>query len=122
MPPRRRWLARSSGRAPSGAGSRCELGFDLAFAVAAGRIAANDATDAGGGRIDPGVVERGPRAPLTPEKPGRDLRPPVQTVADGAWWGRAEVAPEAATHVVHVGGSSRLGPIRRDMAEPVPRA
>ena len=99
------------------------LGFDLAFAVEAGKIAANGATN-GRGWIDLGVVERGLGAPLTPERLARDLQPLAEAVAEGARRvvGRAEVAPDEVTHVVHVGGSSLLGPIRRAMAELFPQA
>lgn len=101
-----------------------ELGFDLAFAVEAGKIAASDAANGSGGRIDLSVVERGLGASLTPEGLARDLQPLAEAVTEGARRvvGRAEVAPDEVTHVVHVGGSSLLGPIRRAMAELFPRA
>jgi hypothetical chaperone protein len=96
------------------------LGFDLAFAVEAGKIAANG----GEGRIDLGVVERGLGASLTPQGLARDLGPLAEAVAGGARRAveRAGLAPEAVTHVVHVGGSSLLGPIRLAMAELFPQA
>ena len=96
------------------------LGFDLAFAVEAGKIAANG----GEGRIDLGVVERGLGARLTPERLARDLGPLAQAVAGGARRAveSAGLAPEAVTHVVHVGGSSLLGPIRQAMADLFPWA
>jgi hypothetical chaperone protein len=96
------------------------LGFDLAFAVEAGKIAAN----AGEGRIDLGLVERGLAAPLSPDRLAADLAPLAQAVAGGARRAveRAGVAPDAVTHVIHVGGSSLLAPIRRAMADLFPRA
>jgi hypothetical chaperone protein len=96
------------------------LGFDVAFAVEAGKIEANR----GGGRIDLGVVERGLDAPLSADRMAMDLRPFAGAVAEGAVRAveRAQVAPEAITHVVHVGGSSLLGPVRRAMAELFPQA
>lgn len=96
------------------------LGFDLAFAVEAGKIAAN----AGEGRIDLGLIERGLAAPLSPERLVRDLAPLAQSIAKGARRAveRAGVAPGAVTHVVHVGGSSLLGPVRAAMAALFPQA
>ena len=107
------------------------LGFDLAFAVEAGKIAVNGATNGGGdgggcggGRIDLSMVEQGLGAPLTSEMLARDLQPMAVAVTDAARRvvGRAEVAPEAVTHVVHVGGSSLLSPIRQALAEMFPHA
>ncbi len=96
------------------------LGFDLAFAVEAGKIAAN----AGEGRIDLGLLERDLAAPLSPGRLAQDLAPIAQAVAEGARRAveKAGVTPGAVTHVVHVGGSSLLGPIRRAMAELFPQA
>jgi hypothetical chaperone protein len=96
------------------------LGFDLAFAVEAGKIAAN----AGGGGIDLGVIERNLNAPLSADRMAMDLGPFADAVAEGARRAvdQAGVAPPAITHVVHVGGSSLLGPVRRVMADLFPQA
>ncbi|MBP1804616.1 Hsp70 family protein [Rubellimicrobium aerolatum] len=96
------------------------LGFDLAFAVEAGKIAANG----GGGRIDLGVVERGLGAALSAERLGSDLGAFARAIAEGAGRAaaRAGVAPEEVTHVVHVGGSSLLRPVRAALADLFPRA
>ncbi|EYD75968.1 Putative heat shock protein YegD [Rubellimicrobium mesophilum DSM 19309] len=96
------------------------LGFDLAFAVEEGKIAANG----GMGRIDLAVIEPGLGAPLDAERLARDLGPLTEAIAAGALRAtkHAGVAPEAVTHVVHVGGSSLLDPIRRAMADLFPRA
>lgn len=99
------------------------LGFDLAFAVEAGKIAANGA-EASEGRIDLGVIEPGLAAPLPPDALARDLAPLARAVAEGAVRAldRAGVAPEAVTHLVHVGGSSLLRPVRQAMAAMLPHA
>ncbi len=96
------------------------LGFDLAFAVEAGKIAANGE----GGRIDLHLIESGLGAPLSPDRLAKDLGPLAETIAQGARRAaeRAGVAPEAMTHVVHVGGSSLLAPVRRALADLFPQA
>jgi len=96
------------------------LGFDLAFAVEAGKISAN----AGGGQIDLGVIEPGLQVPLGAECLSRDLRPLTQAITAGARKAveRAGGGPSAVAHVVHVGGTSLLGPIPRSMEELFPRA
>jgi hypothetical chaperone protein len=96
------------------------LGFEVALAVEAGKIAAND----GGGRIDLSMVERNLAAPLAPDQLEADLATFAQALVQGArrTLERAGVAPEAVTHVVHVGGSSLLGPVRRVIAGLFPDA
>ena len=96
------------------------LGFDLAFAVEAGKIAANGK----GGRIDLDLIESGLGAPLSPDRLAKDLGPLAESIAQGARRAaeRAGVAPEAVTHVVHVGGSSLLAPVRRALADLFPQA
>lgn len=70
------------------------------------------------------VIEPGLETPLGPEHLARDLRPLTEQIAEAARRAvdRAGVEPDAITHVVHVGGSSLLGPIRRAMADLFPRA
>jgi hypothetical chaperone protein len=96
------------------------LGFDLAFAVEAGKIAANGE----GGRIDLGLIERGLVAPLTPDRLSVDLAPMALSIAEGARRAveRAGVPASAITHVVHVGGSSLLTPVRQALADLFPQA
>ena len=96
------------------------LGFDVAFAVEAGKIAANS----GGGRIDLGVTERNLGAPLSPDRMAMDLGPFAEAVAEGARRAisQAGVAPEEVTHLVHVGGSSLLAPVRQAMSGLFPQA
>jgi hypothetical chaperone protein len=53
-----------------------------------------------------------------------DLGPLAASIADGARRAveRAGLLPEAVTHVVHVGGSSLLLPVRRALAVLFPQA
>jgi hypothetical chaperone protein len=97
-----------------------ELGFDLAFAVEAGKIAANG----GGGRIDLSVVERGLGVALAPGRLATDLGPFAGAVAEGArrTVDRAGLGLGEVTHVVHVGGSSLLQPVREGLARLFPGA
>jgi hypothetical chaperone protein len=96
------------------------LGFDLAFAVEAGKIAAN----AEGGRIDLGLIERGLSAPLSPDRLAQDLSPLAEAIGAGALRAvvRAGASTSAITHVVHVGGSSLLAPVRQALANLFPQA
>ena len=99
------------------------LGFELAFAVETGKIAANDG-GGGAGRIDLGVIERGLGAPLTADRMAVDLRTFAKAVTDAARRAvdKAGIAPDAVTHVVHVGGSSLLGVVRAATADLFPQA
>ncbi|TNC52963.1 Hsp70 family protein [Rubellimicrobium rubrum] len=96
------------------------LGFDLAFAVEAGKIAANS----GEGRIDLGVIERTLEAPLSTDRMALDLGPFASSIVDGARRAiaKAGITPDAITHVVHVGGSSLLVPVRQAMTDLFPQA
>ncbi len=84
-----------------------ELGHDIAFAVEAGKIAANGGGD---GQIDLRVVERGLAVTVGASQMGAALRDlagetgaqAVRTMAD------AGIAPEAVTHLIFVGGSSLM--------------
>jgi hypothetical chaperone protein len=70
------------------------------------------------------VVERGLGVPLPPDRLAADLAGFAQAAAEGAraCLAKAGVGPEAVTHVVHVGGSSLLRPVRAAMAALCPRA
>lgn len=96
------------------------LGFEVALAVEAGKIAANG----GGGQIDLAMVDRNLAAPLPPDRLEVDLAAFAEVVVQGArrTLERAAVVPDAVTHVVHVGGSSLLRPVRRAMAGLFPKA
>lgn len=97
-----------------------ELGFDLAFAVEAGKIAAN----AGEGRIDLGLVEPGLAPPLTADRLARDLAGFAGAVAAAAQatLAKAGAAPASVTHIVYVGGSSLLAPVRARIEALLPDA
>ena len=97
-----------------------ELGFDLAFAVEAGKIAANG----GGGRIDLSVVEPGLAPHLTAERLGRDLAAFAGSIATAAQatLDKAGVTPGSVTHIVYVGGSSLLRPVRAGIEALLPGA
>lgn len=84
-----------------------ELGHDIAFAVEAGKIAANTA---GAGKIDLGVVERGLAVGLTGPELETLLADMMAQMADAALRtvAQAQVVPEAVTHLVFVGGSSLM--------------
>lgn len=84
-----------------------ELGHDIAFAVEAGKIAANTA---GLGKIDLGVVERGLAVGLTGPQLEVLLADMMAQMADAALRtvAQAQVAPAAVTHLVFVGGSSLM--------------
>ena len=93
------------------------LGFDLAFAVESAKIA-------GGQPIDLSVVEPGLAPPLDPERMDRDLAELGDAVVD-----HARIALEAAgqdparlDHVVYVGGSALLAPIRNRIEAAFPAA
>lgn len=94
-----------------------ELGHDIAFAVEAGKIAANGA---GVGEIDLRVVERGLTVALGEGLIVEMLGPMAQEMAVAALvtMEQAGVAPSAVTHLVFVGGSS-LMQVTRDALEAV---
>jgi hypothetical chaperone protein len=97
------------------------LGFDIAFAVEAGKIAANGDHPV---EITLGMIEPGLRVPLSPAALARDLAPFAGAIADCAarLLARTDTPPEAVTHIVHVGGSSLLAPVRAAMAALCPAA
>jgi hypothetical chaperone protein len=97
------------------------LGFDIAFAVEAGKIAANDTA---AGQITLGMIEPGLRVPLEAQALARDLAPFAQAIADSAarLLARTATPPGDVTHIVHVGGSSLLAPVRAAMAALCPQA
>ena len=97
------------------------LGHDIAYAVEAGKIAANGA-DAG--VIALNVVERGLSVSLSAqaltaalEGYGAEIATcAMETLRD------AECAPDSVDQVVYVGGSSLLGAVRDAMARALPNA
>lgn len=98
-----------------------ELGHDIAFAVEAGKIAANGA---GLGQIDLAVVERGLGVPLGADQVAGLLSPMTQQMAQAALvtLEQADVAPQAVTHLVFVGGSSLMEVTRAALANVFPKA
>ncbi|UWR22689.1 Hsp70 family protein [Sulfitobacter sp. S190] len=89
-----------------------ELGHDIAFAVEAGKIAANGA---GAGVIDLAEVERGLAAPVTDADLDRSLRPLAEEVSQAAvdTVAAAGLPVDAVTHLIFVGGSSLMQVIER---------
>lgn len=98
-----------------------ELGHDIAFAVEAGKIAANGA---GTGQIDLGVVERRLGVALEVDQVAGLLSPVTQQMAQAALvtLAQADVAPQAVTHLVFVGGSSLMQVTRAALADVFPKA
>ena len=98
-----------------------ELGHDIAFAVEAGKIAANGT---GAGAIDLGVVERGLAVALGDGLVEALLRPMADEMGAAALvtMAQAEVAPEAVTHLVFVGGSSLMQVTRGALQAVFPQA
>lgn len=97
-----------------------ELGHDIAFAVEAGKIAAN----AGRGQIDLGVIERGLEVSLGSKAVTQLLAPMAADMAAAAraTVAQANVAPTAVTHLVFVGGSSLMQVTRAAMGDVFERA
>lgn len=97
------------------------LGFDIAFAVEAGKIAANSAPSA---TITLDMIEPGLHVPLGPAALARDLAPFAAAIAATAerLLTRTGTPSDLVTHVVHVGGSSLLAPVRAAMAALCPKA
>lgn len=97
------------------------LGHDIAYAVEAGKIAANGAEI---GEIDLGVVERGLTVPLQQSVMTTALNgfanqigaAALDTIKD------AGCSPESVDMVVFVGGSSLMGVVREEVAKCLPKA
>lgn len=101
-----------------------ELGHDLAFATEAGKIRANGATDDEVAQIDLRVLERGLNAPLPRASMERTLAEMVQSIQTEAaeTLRLANVAPEAVTRCVMVGGSALLSAVRAATQDLCPQA
>ncbi|WP_425071616.1 Hsp70 family protein [Sagittula sp. S175] len=97
------------------------LGHDIAYAVEAGKIAANAAEM---GRIDLREVEKGLGVDLLQTAMNGTLAGSAQQIAGQAMATLTEagVAPATVDNVVFVGGSSLLGSVRDAMAESLPDA
>lgn len=97
------------------------LGHDIAYAVEAGKIAANG-SDAG--EIALGVIERGLSVKLAAEALSAALAGYGQEIATCALdtLRVAGCAPDTVDRVVYVGGSSLLGAVRSAMTRALPDA
>jgi hypothetical chaperone protein len=100
---------------------RDHLGHDVAFAVEAGKIAANAGGTAriGLGLVEPGLTAPLDRAGLDTALAGFDGR--LRDTA-GETLARAGIAPEAVGSVILVGGSSLMAMVSREMQAACPAA
>ncbi len=98
-----------------------ELGHDIAFAVEAGKIGANNS---GTGAVDLGVIERGLGVPLDGTAVESLLSPMTQEMALAALKTveQAGVTPDDVTHLVFVGGSSLMQVTRSALSAVFPQA
>lgn len=97
------------------------LGHDVAFAVEAGKIAANGDT---AGEIDLSLVEKGLMATLPTAEMTRDLAPFAADLREAALHTleRAKVTPDQIDRIVFVGGSSLMQTVRTTMQDLMPAA
>lgn len=97
------------------------LGHDIAYAVEAGKIAANAAET---GRIDLREIEKGLGVDLLRTAMNASLEGYAQEIATQAkaTLAEASVDPASVENVVFVGGSSLLGSVRDAMAQSLPDA
>ncbi|MEQ6249297.1 Hsp70 family protein [Sulfitobacter sp. HNIBRBA3233] len=98
-----------------------ELGHDVAFAVEAGKIAANAA---GEGRIDLAEVERGLAVPVTFSMVSDTLDALTAQIGEAALetLAGAGKTPDAVGHVIFVGGSSLMGTVQTAISRVLPAA
>ena len=96
-----------------------ELGHDLAFAVEAGKIAANDTPQ---GVIDLRALEAGLTVPLSRQALGDTLSDLTAQIGDAAWETLGDTAPRDVAAIVFVGGSSLMGTVTRAMTDLFPQA
>ncbi|MDF2233375.1 Hsp70 family protein [Albimonas sp. CAU 1670] len=99
-----------------------QRGHELAFAVEAGKIAANGGDD--DAAIDMGCVERGLRAPISPASLDASLagfRAELRE-AMAETLRRAGIAPEAVGSAILVGGSSLMGLVAEEARAACPQA
>ena len=100
-----------------------ELGHDLAFAVEAGKIAAND-PDVTDPAIDVGMLKRGARLPLPAELMTQKLMPLADQIGDAAieTLNQVRIAPRDVTRLVFVGGSSLMQVVEDKLGSLFPNA
>ena len=96
-----------------------ELGHDIAFAVEAGKIAANDAPR---GLIDLAALQRGLTVPLSAQALGDTLSDLTADIRTAAYDTLADTAPRDIGTIVFVGGSSLMGTVTAAMTDLFPHA
>lgn len=101
-----------------------ELGHDIAFAVEAGKIAANTPDAPAPPEIDLGIVEKNLRVPLPAALMAASLAGMAQDMAQAArdTVEMAGIAPDEVDRLIYVGGSSLMGVVDRAMRQSFPRA
>ncbi len=99
-----------------------ELGHDLAFAVEAGKVAANSAGATG--EIDLGMIEKHLHAGLTQEVMNDILSSQSERLKTGALetLALAQRSPDQIDQVIYVGGSSLMGFVSETMKKTLPAA
>jgi hypothetical chaperone protein len=100
-----------------------EVGHDVAFAVEAAKIAANDGVGALP-EIDLSRVERGLRLPLYPVAMAATLAQMAERIGEAAesTLAQAGVAPDAVNRLIFVGGSSLMQVVEAALMRRLPRA
>ncbi|WP_394151810.1 Hsp70 family protein [Loktanella salsilacus] len=96
-----------------------ELGHDVAFAVEAGKITANDYPL---GVIDLKTLEKGLSVPLSADQLGDTLSDLTTAIKEAAWETLGDTRPRDVAAVVFVGGSSLMGTVTRAMTDLFPQA
>ncbi|RYH04042.1 Hsp70 family protein [Salipiger sp. IMCC34102] len=96
-----------------------ELGHDIAFAVEAGKIAANDNGEA---RIDLSTVEKNLGVPLTAAALARTLHDPIEEIRTAARTAIGDRDPDQIAALVFVGGSSLMQRVVEALRQDFPRA
>lgn len=101
-----------------------ELGHDIAFAVEAGKIMANDRTASAPPEIKLNILERGLAVALPPAMLAATLSEMASGIAQTAiaLVAQAEVSPKDVTKLIFVGGSSLMGVIDMAMRTAFPHA
>ena len=100
------------------------LGHDIAFAVEAGKIAANDAAAIAPPEIDLTVLEAGLRVPLPTAMLTFTLAEMAQEIASSALAtvAQADMQPRNVTRLIFVGGSSLMGVVDDALCGAFPEA
>ncbi|UOA25441.1 Hsp70 family protein [Pseudosulfitobacter sp. DSM 107133] len=101
-----------------------ELGHDLAFAVEAGKIAANDPGATSLPEIKLSLLESGLSVPLPAAMMWAGLADMADQVGEAAMQAvvQAQVAPEAIDRLIFVGGSSLMAVIQGALTQRFPKA